>query len=139
MSRIQNFGAVSRRALLQAGAGLAGGAILPSAFSLPAFAVGDNPPIGTWPAGSQGDTVIIGAAVPRTGTYAVQGEDELKGWSWRSSTSTPATADQEDRAEGHEGRARQGGEVWSPPIRAAKPNQAVQAQQRFINREQDCC
>mgnify|MGYP003578180777 CR=1 FL=1 len=65
MSRIQNFGAVSRRALLQAGAGLAGGAILPSTFSLPAFAVGDNPPLGTWPDGSKGDTVNVGAAVPR--------------------------------------------------------------------------
>ena len=39
----------------------------------------DQPPIGTWPAGSQGTSVTIGAAVPRTGTYAVQGEDELKG------------------------------------------------------------
>ena len=39
----------------------------------------DEPPIGTWPAGSAGDTVNIGAAVPRTGAYAVQGEDELKG------------------------------------------------------------
>ena len=73
---------MSRRTLLQAGAGLAGGAVLPSGFTMPAFAVGigDKPPIGTWPAGSQGDTVNIGVAVPRTGTYAVQGEDELKGW-----------------------------------------------------------
>src|SRR5690349_7999652 len=73
---------VSRRALLKTGAGLAGGMVLPSAFSLPAFAVGagDQPPIGTWPEGSKGDTVNVAAAVPRTGTYAVQGEDELKGW-----------------------------------------------------------
>src|SRR6201986_1733394 len=48
-------------------------------FTPPAFAQ-SQPPIGTWPAGSQGDTVNIGAAVPRTGAYAVQGEDELKGW-----------------------------------------------------------
>ena len=48
-------------------------------FTLPAFAA-DKPAIGTWPDGSKGDTVNIGAAVPRTGTYAVQGEDELKGW-----------------------------------------------------------
>jgi branched-chain amino acid transport system substrate-binding protein len=83
MSRIdQRYGSLSRRTLLRASAGLAGGAVLPSAFTMPAFAVGigDQPPIGTWPAGSQGDTVSIGAAVPRTGTYAVQGEDELKGW-----------------------------------------------------------
>ena len=74
MSRIQNFGAVSRRTLLQAGAGLAGGVMLPSAFPLPAFAVGDNPPLGTWPDGSKGDTINVAAAVPRTGTYAVQAE-----------------------------------------------------------------
>ena len=47
---------------------------------IPAAFADDKPPIGTWPAGSQGDTVNVGAAVPRTGTYAVQGEDELKGW-----------------------------------------------------------
>ena len=46
---------------------------------MPAFAE-DKPPIGTWPAGVSGSTAFIGIAVPRTGTYAVQGEDELKGW-----------------------------------------------------------
>jgi len=45
-----------------------------------AAAADDKPPIGTWPTGSEGGTVNVGAAVPRTGTYAVQGEDELKGW-----------------------------------------------------------
>ena len=80
MSRHKNPGTVSRRTLLQAGAGLAGSALLPSAFSTPAYAVGDFPPLGTWPEGSSGDTVNVAAAVPRTGTYAVQGEDELKGW-----------------------------------------------------------
>src|SRR5262249_32073607 len=83
MSRTkQKLGTVSRRTLLRAGAGLAGRAALPPALTMPAFAVGigDKPPIGTWPVGSEGDMVSIGAAVPRTGTYAVQGEDELKGW-----------------------------------------------------------
>lgn len=76
------LGSVSRRSLLRVGAGLAGSAVLPCTLTMPAFAVGvsDKPPIGTWPAGSEGDTVSVGAAVPRTGTYAVQGEDELKGW-----------------------------------------------------------
>src|SRR5579884_2107292 len=69
---------LTRRSVLQAGAGVAGASLLP-AFSIPAFAQ-NEPPIGTWPAGVQGDTVYIGAAVPRTGTYAVQGEDELQGW-----------------------------------------------------------
>ncbi len=69
---------VSRRALLTAGAGLAGGVLLPGGMVMPVFAA-DKPPMGTWPAGSEGSTVTIGAAVPRTGAYAVQGEDELKG------------------------------------------------------------
>src|SRR5262249_3618480 len=83
MSRTEEkLDSVSRRTLLWAGAGLAGGAVLPSALTVPAFAGGisDKPPIGTWPVGAEGDTVSVGAAVPRTGTYAVQGEDELKGW-----------------------------------------------------------
>ena len=71
--------AVSRRTLLQAGAGLAGGAMLPGGMIGSAFAA-DHPPIGTYPAGSSGPSVFIGIAVPRTGTYAVQGEDELKGY-----------------------------------------------------------
>src|SRR5271154_3252469 len=69
---------VSRRTLLQGSAGLIGGTMLSGGMFLPAMAA-DQPPIGTWPAGSQGDTVFIGASVPRTGAYAAQGEDELKG------------------------------------------------------------
>ena len=46
---------------------------------IPTALAEDQPPMGTWPAGSSGSTVTIGATVPRTGAYAVQGEDELKG------------------------------------------------------------
>src|SRR6478752_3783239 len=132
MSRIQNPGAMSRRKLLQTGAGLAGGALLPSALTPPAFAVGDHPPVGTWPAGSSGDSVFIGIAVPRTGTYAVQGEDELKGWQLAI----------EHINSGHElikkispktKKGVLGKEVkFGAADSAAKPNEAVQAQQRFI-------
>src|ERR1043166_2815593 len=123
---------VSRRALLQAGAGLAGGAILPTAFTVPARAVGDYPPIGTYPAGSQGNSVFIGISVPRTGTYAVQGEDELKGYQLAV----------EHINEGNEllkkispktTKGVLGKEVkLGVADSAAKPNEAVQAQQRFI-------
>ncbi|HEX3163655.1 MAG TPA: branched-chain amino acid ABC transporter substrate-binding protein, partial [Pseudolabrys sp.] len=44
---------VSRRALLQAGAGLIGGALLPGSMIGPALAE-DHPAIGTYPAGSSG-------------------------------------------------------------------------------------
>src|SRR5665213_3195488 len=69
------LGGAGRRTFLKAGAAVAGGLMLPRM----AFAA-DHPAIGTYPAGSSGDSVFIGIAVPRTGTYAVQGEDELKGW-----------------------------------------------------------
>jgi ABC-type branched-subunit amino acid transport system substrate-binding protein len=126
---------VSRRSLLQAGASVAGGALLPTALAGPAFSVGvtDQPPIGTWPESAQGDTVTIGAAAPRTGTYAVQGEDEIKGW---------------ELAVEHINTGHQLLKSIAPKITkgvlgkqvkllvadsAAKPNQAVQEQQTFIN------
>jgi branched-chain amino acid transport system substrate-binding protein len=70
--------------------------------------------------------------VPRTGTYAVQGEDELKGWQLAI----------EHLNSGHElikkispktKKGVLGKEVkFGAADSAAKPNEAVQAQQRFI-------
>lgn len=123
--------AVSRRSLLQGGAGLVGGAMLPMGLVMPAFA-DDKPAIGTWPAGSSGSSVTIGAAVPRTGTYAVQGEDELKGMQLAV----------EHLNSGHDlmkklsPKTKKG--VLGKEVKlvvadsGAKPNEAVQAQQRFI-------
>ncbi|MEH6949928.1 substrate-binding protein [Nitrobacter sp. NHB1] len=124
--------AVSRRSLLQGSAGLIGGLMLPGGLIMPAFA-DDKPAIGTWPAGSAGSSVTIGAAVPRTGTYAVQGEDELKGWELAV----------EHINSGHELMKK-----FAPKLKkgllgkevklvvadsGAKPNEAVQAEQRFIS------
>ncbi|HEX6959058.1 MAG TPA: substrate-binding protein [Ferrovibrio sp.] len=69
----------TRRAFLQAGSVLAGGALLPSGLILPAFAA-EHPALGTYPAGSSGDSVFVGISVPRTGTYAASGEDLIKGY-----------------------------------------------------------
>jgi ABC-type branched-subunit amino acid transport system substrate-binding protein len=66
---------LTRRSVVRAGATLVAAAQLPRL----ARAAESQPPIGTWPAGVSGDSVTIGITVPRTGTYAVQGEDELKG------------------------------------------------------------
>ena len=123
---------VSRRTLLQASAGLAGGAMLPG-FSLPAFAVGDHPAIGTYPAGSAGDTVNVGAAVPRTGSYAVQGEDELKGWQLaveHINNGDPLLKKIAPKVD----KGLLGKKVnLLAADSGAKPNQAVQEQQTFIN------
>ena len=72
MSRNLN-GRWTRREALLSGVGIAGAAMLPMTMPELAWA-DDKPPIATCPEGSHGNTVYIGAAVPRTGTYAVQGE-----------------------------------------------------------------
>src|SRR6476660_2776828 len=120
-----------RRDFMRAGLTLAGGLVLPGGLTTRAFAA-DQPPIGTYPAGSSGSSVTIGIAVPRTGTYAVQGEDELKGWQLAV----------EHINGGHElirkisPRSKKG--VLGKQLKfgvadsAAKPNDAVQAEQRFI-------
>jgi branched-chain amino acid transport system substrate-binding protein len=125
---IAGFIRPTRRGILRAGGTLA------AASALPRFAfAADQPPIGTWPAGSQGSSVTIGAAVPRTGTYAVQGEDELKGMQLAV----------EHINEGNElikkispktTKGVLGKEVKLVVADSeAKPNTAVQAQSRFIN------
>lgn len=116
--------------LLQWGAGAA----LVGGFGGMNFAFAqDKPALGTWPAGSQGDTIHLAAAVPLTGTYAVQGADELKGW---------------ELAVEHINTNHELMKKLAPKINngvlgkkvklvsadsAAKPNQAVQAIQTFIN------
>src|SRR5262249_10204084 len=81
-----SYVSISRRELLTQSAvaaslaGVTSLAGLSSRRFIPSALAAEHPAIGTFPAGSLGDTVNIGAAVPRTGTYAVQGEDELKGW-----------------------------------------------------------
>ena len=120
---------MSRRRLLQAGAGLAGAVVLPGGMVMAA----DEPAIGTWPTGSQGSTVSIGATVPRTGAYAVQGEDELKGMQLAV----------EHINGGHDLMKKIAPKVSNGVLgkqvnlvvadSAAKPNDAVQEQQTFIN------
>ena len=122
----------SRRDFVRTSLGVAGGLALPAVFAPRAFAAGESP-IGTWPAGASGDTVYIGAAVPRTGAYAAQGEDELKGMELAV----------EHINEGHAlirkiaPKSKKG--VLGKQVKllvadsGAKPNNAVQAQQRFID------
>jgi branched-chain amino acid transport system substrate-binding protein len=131
----EHAGGVSRRNLLQTAAGLAGSAVLSQSLSAPSFAVGisEQTPIGTWPAGTQGDTVYIGATVPRTGTYAVQGEDELKGWQLaveHINTGDPLLQKVAPKVS----KGLLGKKVsLLVADSAAKPNEAVQEQQTFIS------
>src|SRR5215468_7286597 len=120
---------ISRRRLLQGSAGIIGGSMLPG---MPAFAE-DKPAIGTFPAGISGSSVFIGISVPRTGTYAVQGEDELKGYQLAiehiNSGHELIKKISPKTSKGVLGKELKFGVADS----AAKPNEAVQAQQRFIS------
>ena len=130
---------LSRRRLLRqavaTGAGLgaltAGGAGR-LAFMGRALAA-DQPPIGTYPDCCSGPTVTIAAAVPLTGSYADAGADELKGW---------------QLAVEHLNAGNELIKKIAPKISkgvlgktvnlvfadsGAKPNNAVQIQQTFIN------
>jgi branched-chain amino acid transport system substrate-binding protein len=119
----------SRRAVLKAGGGLLAAAALPRF----AYAEESRPPIGTWPEGSSGSSVFIGIAVPRTGTYAAQGEDELKGYMLaveHINTGHPLIKAMSPKTtKGVLGKEVKYGVADS----AAKPNQAVQEQSRFIS------
>jgi branched-chain amino acid transport system substrate-binding protein len=126
------LGRASRRDVLIGGAAVVGGAVLPPMFATPARAA-DEPPIGTWPAGSSGNSVFIGISVPRTGTYAVQGEDELKGYMLaveHINSGDPLIRKISPRTK----KGVLGKEVkYGVADSEAKPNTAVQEQTRFIN------
>jgi branched-chain amino acid transport system substrate-binding protein len=122
-----------RRQFIRTGIGVAGGLALPAGFVSEAFAAEpQHPPIGTWPAGVSGNSVFIGISVPRTGTYAVQGEDELKGYQLaieHINAGHPLIKQISPKTtKGVLGKELKFGVADS----AAKPNDAVQAQQRFI-------
>ena len=134
VSGTRSVGMVSRRGALKLGATATGATLLPRFIGQVGQALADDKPaLGTWPAGSQGDSVTIGATVPRTGTYAVQGEDELKGMQLAV----------EHLNEGHDLIRQIAPKVTKGVLgkkvvlvvadSAAKPNNAVQEQQTFIN------
>src|SRR6478672_6800829 len=119
-----------RRRFIGAGLGVAGSLTLPGFVSRALAA--DHPPLGTFPAGVQGKEVFIGVAVPRTGTYAEQGDDELKGWQLAVEHINGGN----DLIRQISPKTKKG--VLGKQLKlvvadsAAKPNDAVQAEQRFI-------
>ena len=122
----------SRRGFMRTGLGVAGGLALPMGFAQRAWAAGE-PAMGTWPAGSQGDTVYIGASVPLTGTYAAQGEDELKGWELAvEHINTNHELMKKIAPKVNNGVLGKKVKLLSADS-AAKPNQALQVAQTFIN------
>src|SRR5471030_998882 len=131
----RSSGSTSRRDFLRttalAGATVAAGG--GSSLFMPTRAsAADYPALGTFPAGSAGNSVFVGITVPRTGTYAVQGEDELKGYQLAiehiNSGHPLIKAISPKTTKGVLGKEVKYGVADS----GAKPNEAVQAEQRFI-------
>ncbi|MBN9425818.1 MAG: substrate-binding protein [Burkholderiales bacterium] len=128
----RNIAGLSRRRILQA-AGASGITMVPGLGGVGWVHAQTKPAIGTWPAGSQGSSVYIAAAVPLTGTYAVQGADELKGWELaveHINTNHPLMKTLAPKA--NKGVLGKKVELKSADS-AAKPNQALQSAQTFIN------
>ena len=123
-------GGFSRRSVLAGGAGLLGGLLLPWA---PGARAEDYAPIGTFPAGSSGSSVFVGIGVPRTGTYAAPGEDELRGMELAiehiNSGNELIRKISPKTTKGVLGKEVKYGVADTQ----AKPNTAVQAQSRFIS------
>ena len=125
-------GPVTRRQALIAGTAMLGGAAL--TVGMPGLAKAeDKPAIGTYPAGSAGDSVFVGITVPRTGTYAVQGEDCLKGYQLAiehlNEGNPLIKAMSPKTVKGILGKTVKFGVADEE----AKPNTAVQAASRFIS------
>ena len=133
-NRKSNSYNLERRNFLRTGLTVAGALALPTGFASRAFAA-EHPSIGTYPAGSSGDSVFIGITVPRTGGYALQGEDELKGYLLaieHINEGNPLIKKISPKSKkGVLGKKVTYGVADS----AAKPNDAVQAQQRFISED----
>jgi branched-chain amino acid transport system substrate-binding protein len=113
---------------------LTAGSALLAASALPRFAFAeDKPPIGTWPDGSSGSTVTVGITAPRTGTYAAQGEDEIKG----IQLAIEHINEGNDLIKKFSPKATKG--LLGKEVKfvvadsEAKPNEAVQEQSRFIS------
>ncbi len=131
--RNDDRGAMDRRSLLKAGLGGAGATMLASFGGVRWAYAADQPAMGTWPAGSQGASVYIGAAVPLTGTYALQGADELKGMELAvEHMNTNHELMKKFAPKVNNGLLGKKVQLLSADS-AAKPNQALQVEQTFIN------
>ncbi len=119
-----------RRQLLQLGAGAAGGLMLPGLGT----ALAAEAPLGTWPAGTTGDSVFVGVTSPLTGAYSADGKDHVLGYELAFAEINEGGANAQ--AWGLKGKG-----VLGKMIRHGiadselKANVAVQAQTQFIQRD----
>jgi branched-chain amino acid transport system substrate-binding protein len=129
--RFTSDGLLRRRHLLELGLGMTAGVAAPSIRTL---AAESRAPLGTWPAGVQGNSVTVGITTPLTGPYSADGKDEQLGYEL-------AIAEINDGGGTAAKWGLKGKGVLGKQLRykiadsETKPNVAVQAQTQFIQRD----
>lgn len=128
-------GSVQRRSFLKTGAAVSGGLLLPG-VAAPVFAQEkEYPPLGNYPEGVKGDTVVAGLTLDLTGPYSAEGAGQRRGFELaaeminngdeRIKTVSPLTK------KGILGKKL----VLAIGDAETKPNSAVQAATRFIRQD----
>lgn len=123
---------IARRRLLELGTAAVGALTLPTVGALAAEP--EHPPLGTWPAGVQGGTVMVGITVPLTGPYSADGKDEQLGYELAIAEINAGSAAAQQW--GLRGKGVLGKQIrYQVADSETKPNVAVQAQTQFIQRD----
>ncbi len=142
MSKSNNTGqsGLNRRQFIKAGgaatAASAAGLLVPGLFlpSRSSWAAESYPALGNYPAGVQGDSVLIGVTVPLTGPYSASGEDEKRGYELAISQINGGDAIAQKW--GLKGKGVLGKMLKHKVADSqTKPNPAVQAQVGFIQQD----
>ena len=132
MNNRSDAGGLRRRQMLQLGMGAAGGLMLPALGAGTAFA--DEAPLGTWPAGTTGNSVFVGVTSPLTGPYSADGKDHVLGYELAFAEINEGGANAQ--AWGLKGKGVLGKQIRHGVADSElKPNVAVQAQTQFIQRD----
>ena len=119
---------ITRRGVLGASAAIG----VAAAGLRPGWAA-DEAPIGTWPSGTQGDSVFVGLGCESTGPYSAQGGDMLKGYELAISHLNANDGLIRSVAGGSKPGILGKKVTYQNADTASNPNNAVQAFSRFIS------
>lgn len=123
---------VKRRTVLELGLGGIGALAAPAIVSRAALAASEgHAPVGTWPAGVQGDSVFVGVIAPLTGPFSPDGGDQKLGYELAFEEINAGSATSQKW--GLKGKGVLGKKIrYQIADNETKPNVAVQEQTRFI-------
>jgi branched-chain amino acid transport system substrate-binding protein len=130
VDRIGRSGFLGRRQVLALGTCAAGALAIPAVSAI--AAAENRPPLGTWPAGVEGDSIFVGITVPLTGPYSADGKDEQLGYELAIAELNAGS--DVARKWGVKGKGVLGKQIrYQVADSETKPNVAVQAQTQFIH------